>query len=489
MSTSTLSYRLFIDGEWVDSSGDGALEVVNPATEEVIGTVPQATPADVDRAVTAARKAFDEGPWPRMTPRERGSIMLKMGEAFGRRREQIVDLNIREAGSTRMLAEFLQVGIPIEHFIDMADRVLPRFDFEAAMLPYIGQGIGQGVVIREPYGVAGLISAYNFPFFLNLFKLAPALAAGCTTVLKPSPFTPLEAFVIGEVAQEAGLPPGVLNIVTGDIPAGEALTRHPGVDLVSFTGSDAVGRKVYGQGADTLKKVVLELGGKSANVILDDASLDKVVNDVIGGMTIHCGQGCSLLTRTIVHESLHDELVGRVKAGLDYVKVGDPANPSVMMGPLISEQQRQKVESLIRAGQAEGAQIAYGGGRPAGLDKGFFVEPTLFVDVDNAMTIARKEFFGPVGVVIGFDDDDEAVRLANDSEFGLGGGVWAADPVRAYEIAKRIRAGMIYINGGGAGSSPHTAFGGYKQSGLGLERGEYGLDEFLLSKSIIWSAR
>jgi acyl-CoA reductase-like NAD-dependent aldehyde dehydrogenase len=308
-------------------------------------------------------------------------------------------------------------------------------------------------------------------------------------VLKPAPTTPLEAFVLGEMADEAGLPPGVLNIVTGDAAAGQALTTHPGVDIVSFTGSDAVGRLVYSQAAPSLKKVVLELGGKSANIITADADLERVVPTVMFAMTTHAGQGCSLLTRTLVHRSRLDELVSLVKAALDNVKVGNPADPDVTMGPLISAAQRAKVEGLIRTGQQEGAQIAYGGGRPAGLDKGFFVEPTLFVDVDNAMTIARKEFFGPVGVVIGFDDDDEAVRLANDSEFGLGGGVWASDPVRAYEIAKRIRAGMVYVNGGGAGSSPHTAFGGYKQSGLGLERGEYGLDEFLLSKSIIWSAR
>jgi aldehyde dehydrogenase (NAD+) len=482
----TLTYQLFIDGRWQESTGDEALEVVNPATEEVIGAVPQATTADVDRAVAAARKAFDEGPWPRMTPRERSAVMLKMGEAFDRRRADIVDLNVREAGSTRMLAEFLQVGIPITHFIDMAERVLPRFDFESAMLPYVGQGIGQGVIVREPYGVAGLISAYNFPFFLNLFKLAPALAAGCTTVLKPSPYTPLEAFIIGEIAEEAGLPPGVLNIVTGDIAAGEALTRHPGVDIVSFTGSDAVGRKVYSQGAETLKKVVLELGGKSANVILEDADLDKVVNDVIAGMTIHCGQGCSLLTRTIVHESLHDELVGRVKAALDYIKVGDPSDPTVLMGPLISAQQRQKVEDLIRVGQQEGAQIAYGGGRPTHLDKGYFVVPTLFVDVDNSMQIAQREFFGPVGVVIPFKDEAQAVQLANDSDFGLGGGVWSGDPVRAYGLAKQMRTGMVVVNGGGGGLTPHAAFGGYKQSGLGREWGEHGLAEFLQTKSITW---
>jgi acyl-CoA reductase-like NAD-dependent aldehyde dehydrogenase len=481
-----LTFKLYINGEWLDGTGSDTVTVVNPATEEVIGTVPQATAGDVNRAVEAARAAFDEGPWPRMKPRERAAIMLKMGEAFRRRRADIVELNIREAGSVRMLAEFLQVGIPIEHFIDMAERVVPRFDFEQPMLPHVGMGIGQGVIVREPYGVAGLISAYNFPFFLNLFKLAPALAAGCTTVLKPSPYTPLEALIIGEIADEAGLPPGVLNIVTGDVAAGEALTRHPMVDMVSFTGSDAVGRKVYTQGANTLKKVVLELGGKSANVILDDANLEKVVGDVIAGFTIHAGQGCSLLTRTIVHESLHDELVSRVKAGLDYVKVGDPSDPATAMGPLISAQQRAKVEELIRVGQQEGAHIAHGGGRPAGLDKGFFVEPTLFTGVGNAMQIAQREFFGPVGIMIPFRTEDEAVRLANESQFGLGGGVWSGDPVRAYNIARQLRTGTVILNGGGGGLSPHAAFGGYKQSGLGREWGEHGLSEFLQTKSISW---
>jgi len=483
-----LTYQLYINGEWTDGTGGDVLTVVNPATEEAIGTVPQATSGDVNRAVEAARAAFDEGPWPRMKPRERAAIILKMGEAFGRRRADIVELNIREAGSVRMLAEFLQVGIPIGHFVDMAERVVPRFDFEQPMLPYVGMGIGQGVIVREPYGVAALISAYNFPFFLNLFKLAPALAAGCTTVLKPSPYTPLEALIIGEIADEAGLPPGVLNIVTGDVAAGEALTRHPMVDMVSFTGSDAVGRKVYSQGADTLKKVVLELGGKSANVILDDANIEKVVGDVIAGFTIHAGQGCSLLTRTIVHESLHDELVSRVKAGLDYVKVGDPSDPATAMGPLISAQQRAKVEELIRVGQQEGAHIAHGGGRPAGLDKGFFVEPTLFTGVGNAMQIAQKEFFGPVGIMIPFRTEDEAVRLANGSQFGLGGGVWSGDPVRAYNIARQLRTGTVILNGGGGGLSPHAAFGGYKQSGLGREWGEHGLSEFLQTKSITWGA-
>jgi aldehyde dehydrogenase (NAD+) len=486
---SALTYQLYIDGTWQDSDGDAVLTVLNPATEEVIGSVPEATVSDVDRAVAAARRAFDEGPWPHMSPRERAAILTRMADVMERRSEELKDLCIREAGSTRWLADTLQVSIPLQHFRDMAERVLLQFPFETAMPPTVGPTLAQGVIRREPYGVAALISAYNFPFFLNIMKLAPALAAGCTAILKPAPTTPLEAFVLGEMADEAGLPPGVLNIITGDVQAGQALTTHPGVDIVSFTGSDAVGRLVYSQAAPSLKKVVLELGGKSANIISADVDLERVVPNVINGMTIHAGQGCTLLTRTLVHRSRLDELVGLVKQGLDQIKVGNPADPTITMGPLISAAQREKVEGLIRVGQQEGAQIAYGGGRPVGLDKGFFVEPTLFVDVDNSMTIAQKEFFGPVGVVIGFDTDEEAIRLANDSIYGLGAGVWAADPVRAYEIAKHIRAGMVYINGGGAGSSPHTAFGGYKQSGLGLERGEFGLDEFLLSKSIIWSAR
>jgi acyl-CoA reductase-like NAD-dependent aldehyde dehydrogenase len=463
--------------------------VLNPATEEVIGTVPEGTVGDVDRAVAAARQAFDHGPWPALTIRERAAAMLRFADALDRRAQDLIELNILEVGSIRSWAGFLQVGLPIAHFRDMAERVLGQFPFEKPMPPTLGATLAQGVVRREPRGVAALISAYNAPTFLNLMKLAPALAAGCTVVLKPAPTTPLEAFVLGEIADEAGLPPGVLNIVTGDPAAAQAMTSHPGVDVVSFTGSDTVGRLVYSQAAPTLKKVILELGGKSASIVLPDADLTRVAPNVVLNMTAQTGQGCSLLTRTLVHESRLDELVGLVKQALDAVRVGDPADPATTMGPLISAAQRAKVESLIQAGRDEGAQIAYGGGRPPGLDKGFYVEPTLFVDVDNSMTIAQREFFGPVGVVIPFKDEEEAVRLANDSEFGLAAGVWAADPVHAYRIATRIRAGMIYINGGGAGSSPHTPFGGYKNSGLGVERGEYGLEEFLLSKSIIWSAR
>jgi len=482
----TRSGQLFIDGRWADGLGAEQITVVNPATEESIGTVPQATPADVERAVGAARLAFDSGPWPRMSPAERAAILSAMADELRCRHDELIDLTIAEAGSTRMLAEIFQVGIPIDHLADLAQRVVPRFDFTTAMLPIFGRGIGQGVVSREPYGVAALITAFNFPLFLNLFKVGPALAAGCTAVLKCSPYTPFEALVLGEVAQAVGLPPGVLNIITGDADAGETLTCHPDVDIVSFTGSDTVGRKVYQQGADTFKKVVLELGGKSANILLDDADLDRVIESVLSGFVTHAGQGCALMTRILVHRSLHDELVGRVKAALDYIQVGDPADPAVTMGPLIREVQRERVEALIRTGIEEGAQLAHGGGRPAGPGRGYFVEPTLFVGVDNSMTIARSEFFGPVAVVIPFDDDAEAIALANDSAYGLSGGVWSADPIRAYAVAERLRTGMVVINGGGGGLSPHGPFGGYKHSGLGREFGAHGLSEFLQHKTIQW---
>jgi aldehyde dehydrogenase (NAD+) len=477
--------QMYIDGKWTDGATEERLDVINPATEEVITTVPVATAADVDDAVAAARRAFDSGPWPQMRPAERAQVLLRMAAEFDRRRAELVELNIAEAGATRVLSEFLQIGVPIDHFAHLASNIVPAFEFERALRPVMGNGITQGMVVREPYGVAGLISAFNFPFYLNLFKVGPALAAGCTVVLKPSPFTPLEAMVIAEVAEAADLPQGVLNVVTGDVDAGEALTGHPGVDILSFTGSDAVGRKVYGQGAQTLKKVLLELGGKSAHIICDDVDLDKVMEAVLSGFIIHAGQGCGLFTRILVHESLHDELVARIKTVLDFITVGDPSDPNVAMGPLIRETQRARVESFIRAGQDEGAQIAYGGGRPANLDKGFFVEPTLFVGVDNSMKIARNEIFGPVAVVMPFRDDDEAVRLANDSDYGLAGGVWSGDSIRGLDIARRLRVGTVTVNGAGA-LNPEAPFGGYKHSGVGRENGEYGLSEFLQHKSINW---
>jgi aldehyde dehydrogenase (NAD+) len=486
-----LTYKLFIDGEYVDASGDATMTVINPANEEQIGVVPEGTVADAQKAVAAARKAFDEGPWGRSTPRERAKVLGTMADIMTRRYPELVELNIAEAGSIRPLAEFLQVGVPIEHLRDFAERVLYKYDFETPQMPYIGAGgkagIGQGIVQREAIGVASLITPYNFPFFLNVFKLGPALAAGCTMILKPSPDTPLEALILGEIADEAGLPPGVLNIVTGGIEASTELTTNAGIDMVSFTGSDAVGRKVYTQASATLKRVVLELGGKSANIVLEDTDIEKVLPDIIMNFTVHAGQGCSLQTRTLVHESIFDHVVSGLKTALDHIKIGNPADPAVTMGPLISEAQRGRVEALIKAGVDEGGQIAYGGGRPAGLDKGFYVEPTVFVDMDNSKTLARREVFGPVSVLLPFQDDEEAIKIANDSDFGLGGGVWSKDPVRALNVARRIRTGQVTINGGGGGGlSPYSPFGGYKQSGLGREWGVFGMEEYLQTKSILW---
>ncbi|MET8165792.1 aldehyde dehydrogenase family protein [Streptomyces sp. NPDC005329] len=490
-TTYSFSSRLYIDGRRTDGRSDTPVPVRNPATEETVAVVAGSSPADVRLAVEAARRAFDEGPWPRMRPIERAAVLLRMAEEMERRLPELVAVNMAEAGSVRALAETLQTRVPVAHLRDTAERVIPAFSWERPMDPTVAPGIGvsQGVLRREAFGVCALISAYNFPFFLSMMKVIPALAAGCTAVLKPAPATPLESLLIGDFADTAGLPPGVLNIVTGGVEAGRELTTHPMVDLVSFTGSDAVGRTVYAQAAASLKKVVLELGGKSANIVRADADLDGAVRSALTGITTHAGQGCSLLTRTLVHESVHDELVAKLSAALAEVRVGDPADPSTTMGPLISEAQRDKVEKLIRVGEEEGARLVRGGGRPAHLDRGYFVEPTLFADVDNDMTIARTEFFGPVGVVIPFATDEEAVRIANDSPYGLAGAVWSADTVAAYDIASRLRTGAVTINGGSAGVNPRAAFGGYKQSGLGREWGEFGLEEYLQTKTVSWAAR
>lgn len=485
--TTVGAHRLFIDGHWVESAGGDLVAVENPATEEVIAHVPDATAADVDRAVTTAREAFDHGEWATTTPEQRGAVLQRFAEVMSRRSTELVELNIAECGSVRSFAEAGQVNGAIAH-LKATVQAISAFPWQQATLPHVGTGIGQGVVHREAYGVAALISAYNFPLWLNITKLAPALAAGCTVILKPAIATPLEGLILGEIAQEAGLPDGVLNVITGGVESGQALTTHPGVDIVSFTGSEAVGRKVYTQAAAGLKKVILELGGKSANIVLDDADIDAVAAEVAAHTTKQTGQGCSLLTRTLVHESRRDELVAKVVRHLEGVHIGDPADPAADMGPLISAAQRDKVEQLIAVGVSEGATLATGGRRPPGLDRGYYLEPTLFIDVDNSMRIAREEFFGPVNVVITFGSDDEAVALANDNPYGLSGAVHAHDPVRAYRIAQRLRTGGVVINGGG-GAFPNTSvpFGGYKASGLGREYGSWGIDEYLQTKSITWS--
>ncbi|KKD06637.1 aldehyde dehydrogenase family protein [Streptomyces sp. WM6386] len=481
--------RLYIDGKWSEGSGDTALAVINPATGEELAKVPQATVADIDDAVLAARRAFDEGPWGRTTPAERAAVLRRFSDLLAARRSEIVDLTIAEAGAPRKLAQTLQVQSGLDHLKDMADRVLATFPFSRPMPPTFGAGIGQGVVLREAAGVVAAITPFNYPFFTNMSKVAPVLAAGCTIVLKPSPYTPLAALLIAEVAEQAEIPAGVLNVVSGDIAAGERLTTHAGVDVVTFTGSDAVGAKIMAQAAPGIKKVVLELGGKSANILLDDADLDRAIPHAALGFTRHSGQGCACLTRVLVHRSRYDETVERLSGALAGLKVGDPDDPATDMGPLIREAQRERVERYVRIGQEEGARLVHGGGRPVGLDAGFFHEPTLFADVRNSMRIAQEEIFGPVGVVIPFDDDTEAVAVANDSDFGLSGAIWAADPKRAFAVAQQVRTGMLVLNGGGGGTNPHGPFGGYKRSGIGREFGEAGLEEYLETKAVLWGVR
>jgi acyl-CoA reductase-like NAD-dependent aldehyde dehydrogenase len=477
----------YIGGRWVRPASTDVHTSVNPATEQPIGCVPAAGPVDVTNAIAAARTAFDDGPWPQSTPRERAAVMANMAAVMRRRQRELVDLDIAEAGRARYLAEHLFVDGAISHWEDMVERVLPTFAFSEPQPPFVNAAtVGQGVVQRRPYGVGSIITPFNAPFFLGVIKAAAALAAGCTVVLKPSPLTPLSSFVLAEITDESGLPPGVLNVLSADGDAAAMLTTDPRIDIVSFTGSDQVGKSVYAQSAPTLKKVVLELGGKSANVICEDADLAKVIPDVLANFTVNCGQGCGLLTRTLVHESIYDEVVSGLLVAVEQEKIGDPADPTVTMGPLISERQRAAVERLVAAGVAEGATLATGGRRPPDLQRGFFFEPTVFTRVDNAMSIAQKEFFGPVTTVIGFRDDEQAVRLANDSAYGLAAGVWSSNALRAYEIGSRIRAGYITINGGHSGLSPHSAFGGYKSSGLGREWGSHGLSEFLQHSTLVW---
>jgi len=478
---------VYIGGEWVPSeSALDDITVVNPATEDVIATVADGGAHDAARAIDAARRAFDEGPWPRLRPKDRAKALLKLAEVIERRQDDIVDLLVREAGSPLAFASTLQFRLGLTHFVDMADRVVAGHETVRGTPPVLGGRVGQGVVIEEPAGVAALITAYNYPFHLALMKIGPALGAGCTAVLKPSELTPLLGLIFGELATEADLPPGVLNVVSGGLESGVELTSSPDVDVVSFTGSDDVGRRVMQQAAGTIKRVVLELGGKSAGIVFADADLDAAAQSVVLHMTLHAGQGCSLQTRTLVERSVHDELVERVRAILGGLKIGDTADPTSMLGPLISARQRDRVEQFVQSGIDEGGTVAFGGGRPRDPQRGYYVEPTLFVGCRNDMTIAQQEIFGPVGTVIPFDTVDDAVAIANDSRYGLSAGIWTRDSLKAYGVAERLRTGQVVINGGPDGIDTFSPYGGYKQSGLGREFGEYGLSEYLELKNVAW---
>ena len=481
---------LYINGEWVSVSGSEA--VLNPADESVIMMAPVGSATDVDAALQAARDAFDTGPWSRMSAKERQAKLTQFLDVLDRRKPEIVKLIITEAGATAMLADFLQFGTPMSHAratVDICTRP-PVAGLAPETVPNV-QGtltLGMNVMSREPMGVVAAITPYNFPFFLNIGKVIPALAAGCTVVLKPSPYTPIEALILGEVAEEIGLPKGVLNIVTGDIEAGTLLTTDKRVDLVHFTGSDKVGAMIQAQSAPTLKRCIMELGGKSALIVRPDANLQEAAGAGLASFTMHCGQGCALTTRHIVHNSVRAHYVKMLTAMIGHLKIGNPADPSVTYGPLIREVARKRTEDYVEIARSEGGTLVAGGKRPAGFDKGFYYEPTLFDNVDNKCRIAQEEVFGPIGAVIGYDTDEEAIALANDSEFGLAGAIYSANVGLAYEMALQVRTGGMGINGGSGNMSSHAPFGGIKRSGYGREYGHEGLNEFCYIKTISFHA-
>ena len=481
-------HSLYIDSEWVAASQREA--VINPANESLLAEAPVGSPAHVEAAIAAARQAFDKGPWSRMPVRERQAKLTQFLDALDRRAEEIIQLIVDEAGATAMMARFVHYGMPMKvarHTVEIASRpAITPLPVEVTPNAVGKLTLGGAVMSREPVGVVTAITPYNFPFFLNISKIIPAMAVGCTVILKPSPLTPFQALILGEIAEEVGLPKGVLNVVTGDVEVGEQLTSDKRVDLISFTGSDAVGARIQAQAAPTLKRVLLELGGKSALIVRADADVMQAAMVGISVFTVHSGQGCSLLTRQLVHNSIRKPYVEAVKKILGQLKVGDPNDPAVAMGPLIRAAARERTERYVEIGKAQGGTLVTGGARPPGLDKGFYYQPTLFDNVNNKSRLAQEEVFGPVAAVIGFDSDEEAIEIANESEFGLSGGIFSADVGRAYEMALQVRTGGVAINGGSGGVLDAAPFGGIKRSGYGREFGLEGLNEFTYIKTIAY---
>lgn len=466
--------NLYINGQWVKSSGKGMIDVINSTTEEVMGQVPEGTPEDVNAAVAAARAAFQK--WATLPTEERASYLQQISEKLAARKDEIAAVVASEVGMPLPLATAVQAGMPAMVMGSYA-KMLGEFQFE--------EKIGNAHVMKEPVGVVGCITPWNFPLHQVVAKVAPALAAGCTVVLKPSEVAPLTAFILAEIIHEVGLPAGVFNLVTGFGPVvGEAIASHTDVDMVSFTGSTRAGKRVSELAAKTVKRVSLELGGKSANIILDDADFEKAVANGVGNCYFNSGQTCSALTRMLVPKSRNDEAVAIAKRVAESFTVGDPREGKYKLGPLVSATQHERVVNYIKKGIEEGATLVAGGAEmPEGLTKGYFVRPTVFADVRNDMTIAQEEIFGPVLSIIPYEDEDDAVRIANDTIYGLAGGVWSGDQERAKRVARRLRTGQVEINGGRF--NPMAPFGGYKQSGNGRELGKYGLEEYLEVKAML----
>ncbi|HTW21899.1 MAG TPA: aldehyde dehydrogenase family protein [Mycobacteriales bacterium] len=462
---------IYIGGQWASSSGSELIDVENPATEQVIGHVPSGTTDDVDRAVRSARAAFDG--WAQTSPEERGKYLSRLHDALAARQEEIAHTILAEMGAPLKLATAVQAGLPLADVATAASL--------ASTVTWTEQ-IGNSTVVHEPIGVVGAITPWNYPLHQVTAKVAYALAAGCTVVLKPSEIAPLCSYLFFDAIHEVGLPAGVANLVPGYGPTvGEAIAAHPDVDMVSFTGSTRAGTRVAELGAATVKKVALELGGKSANVILPDADLAKAVKVGIANCFLNSGQTCTAWTRMLVSDAQYDDAVSLAEEIASGYTTGDPTDPSTRLGPLVSATQRERVTGYIDKGVADGARLVTGGSeRPHAT--GHFVAPTVFADVTTDMTIAQEEIFGPVLSILRYSDEDEALAIANDTVYGLAGAVWSADQERATAFARRMRTGQVDINGGSF--NPAAPFGGYKRSGVGRELGRYGVEEFLQPKSL-----
>lgn len=488
-NTSTTSgYRQLIAGEWVDGS-DGTYEIINPATEEVVAEAPEASADDVRKAAAAAAEAFPA--WSRTDPRERAALLEAAGKRLAERTPELIPLVIAEAGATSSVGSLMQIPVAISRFDRYArgamtdlTRGFPPQPIGAT--PLAPGALMGGVVNRVPVGVVACISPYNFPTTNMVGKVAPALAVGCTVVMKPAPQDPLCVIELAKIFDEVGFPPGVVNIITGaKAEVGAVLVDDDNVDMVSFTGSTQVGIKIVEAGARTMKRQLQELGGKGACVVTEDADMDKVVTGVTSVWAFHSGQICTAPTRVIVHRSRYDELVSRLVIAAKGLKVGDPLAADTVVGPVISGVQRDRIIGHIENGVKEGAELVVDG-RDHGMDKGFYVGPTLLAGCDNGMSPVREEIFGPVVVVVPFDDEDDAIRIANDSDYGLMSYVFCEDGARAYELATRIRSGAVGINT--VQRHHEVAFGGFKLSGIGRDGGDYGLEAYTELQSVVWPA-
>jgi aldehyde dehydrogenase (NAD+) len=475
-----LMYRreLYIGGRWVPPAGTERFGVVSPSTQEVVGEVPLTTNADVDRAVEAARLAVEEGPWPRMPPAERADVLARAAELLRKREADIAGVTVDEMGCAISQAPTAQTGL-VARVFDYYAELSRTFPFERRVVA----GDRAALVTNEPVGVVAAIVPWNAPVTLAAWKAAPALAAGCAVVVKPPPEAPLSNFILAEALDEAGVPAGVVNVVPGGRGVGEHLVTHPATDKVAFTGSTAAGKRIMNLCGEQVKRVSLELGGKSAAIALDDADLATAIPRVVGGAMHLSGQVCGAHTRLLVPRSRCGEALDAAAAAASAIPYGDPHDPATVVGPLVAERQRARVESYVRLAVEAGARVVTGGERPAHLPKGWYVVPTVLGDVDNSMRVAREEIFGPVLCVIPYEDEDDAVRIANDSPYGLSGGVWSGDDARALGVARRVRTGSVAVNGCYP-PFPLVPFGGFKESGLGRELGPEGLAGFLEPRSI-----